>query len=60
MMDFIWLLVDLFNGIFNKLNTALFRYGSGENDVVSIGSVLFASVVIGFVVSLFWKGAKAQ
>lgn len=60
MMDFMWLLSDLYNGIFNKLNTSLFRFGSGENDVVSIGSVLFASVVIGFVVSLFWKGAKAQ
>ena len=60
MMDFIWLLVDLYNGIFNKLNSTLFRFGTGENDVVSIGSVLFAAVVIGFVVSLFWKGAKAQ
>ena len=60
MMDFIWLIVDLYNGIFNKLNSAVFRFGSGSNDVTSIGSVLFAAVVIGFVVSLFWKGAKSQ
>lgn len=60
MMDFIWKIADLYNGIFNKLNSAVFRFGSGANDVVSVGSVLFAAVVIGFVVSLFWKGAKSQ
>lgn len=60
MMDFIWLIVDLFNGIFNKLNSAVFRFGTGANDVTSVGSVLFASIVIGFVASLFWKGAKSQ
>lgn len=60
MMDFIYLLGDLYNGIFNKLNEAVFRFGSGSNDIVSIGSILFASIVIGFVVSIFWRGAKAQ
>lgn len=60
MDEFIWLLVDLFNGIFNKLNAATFRFGTGANDVTSVGSVLFAAIVIGFVVSLFWKGAKSQ
>lgn len=60
MMDFIYLIGDLYNGIFNKLNDAVFRFGSGNNDIVSIGSVLFASIVIGFVVSIFWRGAKSQ
>lgn len=60
MMDFIWLVWDLYTGIFNKLGEATFRYGSGANDVTSVGSVLFAAIVIGFVVSLFWKGARAQ
>ena len=60
MMDFIWKIWDLYTGIFNALGKAVFRYGSGKNDFTSVGSVLFAAIVIGFVVSLFWKGAKAQ
>lgn len=60
LMDFIWKIWDLYTGIFNALGAATFRYGAGENDVTSIGSVLFAALVIGFVVSLFWKGARAQ
>ena len=60
MTEFIWKIWDLYTGIFNELNSAVFRYGNGANDVTSVGSVLFAALVIGFVVSLFWKGAKAQ
>lgn len=60
MTEFIWKIWDLYTGIFNELNNAFFRFGNGANDVTSVGSVLFASLVIGFVVSLFWKGAKAQ
>ena len=60
MMDFVWEIWRLYTGIFNELNVAYFRYGDGANDVTSVGSVLFAAIVIGFVVSLFWKGARAQ
>lgn len=60
MYEFFWMLADFYSGIFSKLNNAYFHYGSNSNDYTSVGSVLFAALVIGFVVSLFWKGAKAQ
>lgn len=60
MLEFIWKIWDLYTGIFNKLGSTYFRFGSQPNDVTSIGSVLFVALVIGFVASLFWKGAKAQ
>lgn len=60
MLEFIWKICDLYTGIFNKLSSTYFRFGTLQNEVTSIGSVLFAALVIGFVVSLFWKGAKSQ
>ena len=59
MMNFVWMIWDLYTGIFNKFQQAVFVY-STSGKVTSLGSVLFACLVIGFVVSLFWKGAKAQ
>lgn len=59
MMDFIWLVVNFFQSIFNELHSAVIRFGSGNNDVTSIGAILFACIVIGFVVNVFWKGARA-
>lgn len=59
MGDFVWLITDFYQGIFNKLQNAIILTGYGFNDVTSIGTILFACIVIGFVVSLFWKGAKA-
>lgn len=60
MLEFIWKIWDLYAGIFNKLSSTYFRFGPLQNDVTSVGSVLFAALVIGFVASLFWKGAKTQ
>ena len=59
MMGFIWKIWDLFTGIFNKLQEATFVYDDSGH-VTSLGSVLFACLVIGFVASLYWKGAKSQ
>ena len=60
MMEFFGLLADLFSGIFDKLMSAYIYYGDGYYEYTSVGSILFAALVIGFVASLFWKGAKAQ
>lgn len=55
--DLIW---NFYTGIFNIFNSTIIRYGNSPDDTVSLGSILFSAIVIGFVVSLFWKGAKAQ
>lgn len=60
MMQFFYMLWGFIGGIIDELNAAVFRFGDGVNDVTSIGSVIFAALVIGFVVSMFWKGAKSQ
>ena len=60
MFDFIFLVWDFYSDIFGLLNNTYIRYGWYADDVVSLGSVLFSALVIGFVVSLFWKGARAQ
>lgn len=59
-MDFIRLVWDLYAGIFNQLNGAVIAFGDGLNESASVGSIFFSALVIGFVVSLFWKGARAQ
>lgn len=59
MYEFFYMIADFYAGIFDKLNQAVFRYGSSSWDVTSVGSVLFAAIVIGFVVSIFWKGARS-
>lgn len=59
MLDFVWLITIFFQRIFNELQEATIRFGTGSNDVTSIGAILFACIVIGFVVNIFWKGAKA-
>lgn len=59
MSDFVWMVADFYQAIFNKLHGTLIKYGDGINDVVSIGAILFACIVIGFVVNIFWKGARS-
>lgn len=59
MLDFVWLITNFFQRIFNELQSATIRFGDGSNDVTSVGAILFACIVIGFVVNIFWKGAKA-
>lgn len=55
--DIVW---NFYTGIFNKINATEIKYGESPDDIVSLGSILFSAIVLGFVVSLFWKGAKAQ
>lgn len=59
MLDFVWMITNFYQRIFNLLQEATIRFGTGQNDVTSIGGILFACIVIGFVVHLYWKGAKA-
>ena len=60
MMDFIRLVWDFYARIFDKLNGIIIDFGDGSSLSTSLGSILFSAIVIGFVVSMFWKGAKAQ
>ena len=59
MLDFVWLVTNFYQKIFNALHDATIRFGTGANDVTSVGAILFACIVIGFVAHLYWKGAKA-
>lgn len=59
MLDFFRLLSDFFHDIFTLLMGTVIRYGDGFNDITTLGAILVAGVVIGFVVNVYWKGAKA-
>ena len=59
MLDFVWLVTNFYQRIFNTLHDATIRFGTGANDVTSVGAILFVCIVIGFVAHLYWKGAKA-
>lgn len=48
--------VDVFRRVVDLLNDTTFELYSYD---VSLGSVLMAFLVIGIVISVFWKGAKA-
>lgn len=58
MVEFARFLANYFVGIFNVLNKTYIR-SDDSTIVASLGSILFACLVIGFVASLFWKGVKA-
>lgn len=55
MYDFIVFLRDFFVDLIELLNSISFTVG---NISVSYGGLLFAFLVVGIVVSVFWKGAK--
>lgn len=59
MLDFVNLISAFYQRIFNVLHSASIRFGTGANDVTSVGAILFACIVIGFVTHIYWKGAKA-
>lgn len=55
-MDAVFLLLrDLFVALIGQLNSISFKIG---NISVSYGGLIFAFLVVGIVVSVFWKGAK--
>lgn len=56
MREFISLVADFYQHIIGLLNATFFDFGAIR---VSLGSVLFACLVTGFAVSVFWKGARA-
>lgn len=56
MTAFFEILVDFYNLIIDLLNSVKFELGGYE---VSYAGVLFVFLVIAFVVSVFWRGAKA-
>ena len=60
MLDFVFLVSRFFVNIFGLLGDTLLPFGTGFNDTVSLGGILFVCLVLGFVVSIFWKGAKSQ
>lgn len=58
MVEFARFLANFFVGIFNVLNNAYI--GSDDSTIVtSVGSILFACIVIGFAANLFWKGVRS-
>lgn len=60
MLDFVFLVSRFFINIFAVLGNTLIPFGGGFEDSTSLGGILFACLVIGFAVSIFWKGAKSQ
>lgn len=60
MLDFFYLLATFFHRIFSLLGDTVIPFGGGLDDSTTLGGILFACIVIGFAVSVFWKGAKSQ
>lgn len=60
MLDFIFLISSFFGKIFNLLGETIIPFGSNFSDSTTLGGILFACIVFGFAVSIFWKGAKSQ
>ena len=60
MLDFIYLISRFFVNIFGLLGQTIIPFGGNFNDTTTLGGILFACLVIGFAVSVFWKGARAQ
>lgn len=50
------LIADMFSGLLGLLDRLVFRINGFE---VSFGGMLFVTIVVLFVVGIFWKGAKA-
>ena len=60
MLDFVFLISRFFANIFGLFGSIEIPYGGNFSGSTNIGGILFACIVIGFVVSVFWKGAKSQ
>ena len=55
MGQFFILLRDFYSDILKLFGRSVLNFG---NIQTSLGAVIFACITIGFVVSLYWKGAK--
>lgn len=55
MVDFVSMIADFYNDIFNGIfmNMTLY-HGSSPT---SFGAILIVGAIIGFVITVFWKGA---
>lgn len=60
MLDFVFLVSRFFINIFAVLGSTVIPFGGNFDGTTSLGGILFACLVIGFAVSIFWKGAKSQ
>lgn len=56
MFEFFALVRDFYVDIFDLFNNTVFMI---DNNPVSLGAMIFVPLVIGMVVSIFWKGAKS-
>lgn len=53
------MLSNFYFDIIRLLNGAIIIGGKGNNMVTSLGGIIFACLVLGFAVNVFWKGARA-
>ena len=58
MVEFVRFIANFYVGIFNVLNNT-FITSDDSTISASLGSILFACIVIGFAANLFWKGVKS-
>lgn len=56
MLEFFTMLRGFYQSILSLFGQTVITFGSVKT---SLGGIIFACVVIGFVVSLYWKGAKS-
>lgn len=56
MINFFNMIADFWRAIIAQFDKRPIQIGSWS---VSVTALIFAFIVIGFVVSLFWKGARA-
>lgn len=55
MLEWIDVLVSFWEGIMNVLFSMQFEVGASTT---SYGAMIIVGLIIGFVISVFWKGAK--
>ena len=61
MLEFVTLISSFFVSIFNIFSDTVIPFGGNfSGSSFTLAGLLFACLVIGFVVSIFWKGAKSQ
>ena len=55
MVDFVYMIADFYNDIFNGIFMNMTFYHGGSS--TSFGAILIVGAIIGFVITVFWKGA---
>lgn len=55
MLEFFNIVREFYSQILSLFGKTVIRVGSIQT---SLGGIIFACVVIGFIVSIYWKGAK--